>query len=187
LFFALGNAVMDAGIAVWEAKYYYDYSRPVTGARFFYNDQLISAWGGPGQGARTMLGQEWHPYQKLNEVTPPFPEYVSGHSGFSAASAEILKSFTGSDVFGVSVTIPAGGSAIEPGLVPSQPVTLYWATFSEAADEAGISRRYGGIHWKQGDLVSREMGRRVGAQVWKVANRYFKGKSPKDHKDHKDD
>ncbi len=52
---------------------------------------------------------------------------------------------------------------------------LSWATFSEAADQAGLSRRYGGIHFEEGDLAGRAMGRLVGAQVWAKAQAYFNG------------
>src|SRR5262249_40584130 len=108
-------------------------------------------------------------------VTPPFPEFVSGHSTFSAAGAEILKQFTGSDRFDASVTVPVGSSRVEPGRVPATDVTLSWPTFSQAADEAGISRRYGGIHFEDGDLTGRALGRLVGAQVWEKALTYFNG------------
>ncbi len=108
-------------------------------------------------------------------MTPPFPEFNSGHSTFSAAGAEILKSFTGSDAFGASATVQAGSSKVEPGAVPAADVTLSWATFSDAADQAGISRRYGGIHFVQGDLRGRSGGRLVGAQVWAKALTYFNG------------
>jgi hypothetical protein len=57
---------------------------------------------------------------------PPFPEFVSGHSAFSAAGATILKKFTGSDAFGDSVSLAAGSSKIEPGVTPSKPITLRW-------------------------------------------------------------
>jgi hypothetical protein len=64
---------------------------------------------------------------------------------------------------------------VEPGAVPAADITFHWATFSEAADQAGMSRRYGGIHFKEGDLQSRAMGRRVGAQAWVKAKAYFDG------------
>ena len=85
-------------------------------------------------------------------AAPPFPEYSSGHGSFSAAGAEILRLFTHNDRFGGSVTLPAGSSRIEPAAVPASDLTLSWATFSEAANQAGISRRYGGIHFEQRDL-----------------------------------
>jgi hypothetical protein len=120
-------------------------------------------------------GEEWLPYQPATFLTPPFSEYVSGHSTFSAASAEILRLFTGNDRFGASATIPSGSSHIEPGLTPREQVILSWATFSEAADEAGLSRRYGGIHFEDGDLQGRAMGRKIGAMVWAKALTFLVG------------
>jgi PAP2 superfamily len=171
LFFALANGLLDSSIAVWDAKRHYDSIRPISAIRFLFAGQPVRAWAGPFQGTRLIPGNEWQSYIG----TPPFPEYVSGHSTFSAASAEILKSFTGADDFGAQVTIPQGSSAIEPGLVPRGDVTLSWRTFSEAADEAGLSRRYGGIHFEAGDLEGRVMGRRVGALVWLRARAYVEG------------
>ena len=59
--------------------------------------------------------------------------------------------------------------------MPKADVTLSWATFTEAADQAGLSRRYGGIHFAQGDIVGRRIGRQVGARVWDKAQAYFTG------------
>ena len=175
LFFVLSNAVLDAGIAAWDAKRAFDSVRPVTAIQYLYRGQPVQAWGGPYQGTRTIKGEDWQPYQAPTVVTPPFPEFFSGHSTFSAAAAEVLRRFTGSDAFGASATIPAGGSRFEPGLVPAADVTLAWATFSEAADEAGLSRRFGGIHFEQGDVVGRAVGRLVGARVWDRAQAYISG------------
>lgn len=171
LFFALNNAMFDAGIAVWDCKRGYDYVRPVSAIRYLYAGQPLFAWGGPGRGLRVIDGATWAPYI----ATPPFAEYVSGHSTFSASAAEVLKRFTGSDTFGAQVELPPGSSVIEPGLTPRATVVLLWRTFSEAADEAGLSRRYGGIHFKDGDMYGRELGRTVGAHAWELATEYFEG------------
>ncbi len=167
MFFAVSNAIFDASIASWEAKRFYDYVRPVTAIHFLYAGKTVESWQGSIDGA------DWRPYQAASVVTPPFPEYYSGHSIFSAAGAETLKLFTKSDNFGFSVTIPAGSSRVEPGLVPADNTILYWATFSDAADEAGISRRYGGIHFIDGDLISRKIGRLIGQQAWDKSVKYF--------------
>ena len=71
------------------------------------------------------------------------------------------------------MTIPAGSSHVEPGLVPANDTVLYWATFTDAADEAGISRRFGGIHFIDGDLQSRKLGRVIGREAWKKTLVYF--------------
>ena len=121
-----------------------------------------------------MPAEVWQPYQVSTSVTPAFPGYISGHSIFSRAAAEVLRNFTGSETFGNQVTIPAGSSKVQPGTVPAHDVTLYWATFTEAADEAGISRRYGGIHFVQGDMVSRDAGAKVGNYAWQKALNYIR-------------
>jgi len=170
MFFAMTNAILDASVCCWDVKRAFDYVRPITAIHYAFADEEVRTWGG-----RTIAGRDWLPYQAPNIVTPPFPEYFSGHSTFSAAGAEILKRFTGSDSFGGSVTLPAGGSRVESGAVPARDVTLSWDTFSDAADEAGISRRYGGIHFEQGDLDGRTAGRQVGAQAWDLSQAYFNG------------
>ena len=171
MFFALGNAVFDAGISVWNCKRVYDSIRPVSAIRFLFKDKNIRAWAGANQGTKIIQGQNWNSYIS----TPAFAEYVSGHSTFSAASAEILKSFTGSDRFDNSATVAAGTSTIEAGNTPKKDIILSWKTFSQAADEAGISRRFGGIHFKDGDFEARKLGRKIGALVWEKAQSYFNG------------
>jgi hypothetical protein len=167
LFFALNNALLDASIAAWDAKRHYDSVRPITAIRFLYAGREVAAWAGPYLGTALIDGAAWRPYQLASSMTPPFPEYVSGHSTFSAAAAEVLKRFTGSDRFEQGVTLARGSSRLEPGMTPRAPVTLYWPTFSAAADEAGLSRRFGGIHFESGDLEGRALGRRVGRLVWR--------------------
>jgi hypothetical protein len=174
MFFALGNAEMDAGIAAWYYKFKYDFVRPITAIREYYKDKYINSWLGPNQGYGMVLGQNWMPYQALNVVTPAFPEYVSGHSTFTAAGATMLAAFTGSDTFGATVTIPADSSKFESD-TPAQTITLSWATFSDANDDAGMSRRYGGIHFKSGDYDGRGLGRQVAQFDWGTAQSYIKG------------
>lgn len=175
LFFALTNAIFDAGIAAWDTKRFSDSVRPATAIPFLFQGQQIKAWGGPYEGTVIEDGSEWIPYQLSTFPTPPFPEYISGHSAFSAAGAEVLGRFTHSDYFGASVTFPAGSSTIEPGATPAKDVTLFWETFTDAANEAGMSRRYGGIHFEPGDLVGRATGRLVAIQAWKKAMVYING------------
>ena len=176
LFFALTNAIFDAGIVAWDAKRAFDSVRPATAIPYVFQGQQIQSWGGPGRGTVTMDGRLWTPYQLSTFPTPPFPEYISGHSSFSAAGATVLELFTGSDRFGDSVTLAPGSSKIEPGLTPSHPITLRWETFTDAANQAGISRRYGGIHFKAGDLTGRAIGRIVGYEAYIKAERLWSGR-----------
>jgi Domain of unknown function (DUF6851)/VCPO second helical-bundle domain len=182
VFMALNNALLDAGITAWDAKRQWNSVRPITAVRWLKRGQLIQAWGGPYQGTKTIRGEDWQPYQRANFVTPAFPEYLSGHSTFSAAAALLLKAATGSDTFGMSVTIAAGSSTVEPRTatqpgVPAAPVTLSWKSFTAAADQAGISREYGGIHFNDGDFEARQAGEDVGLLVWSKAKGYFNGKA----------
>jgi hypothetical protein len=178
MFFALNAALLDAGIATWEAKYYYDFIRPQSAIRDLFYDQEIQAWAGPDQGTQAILGQDWQPYQDTTFVTPPFPEYTSGHSSFSMAAANTIAAFVGSDAFYDGTTtsnydldsvagIDQLGQYVATELVfetfTGDPVVLQWATLTEAAEEAGVSRIYGGIHIQDGDLNGREIGRDVAA------------------------
>ncbi|NOU43821.1 MAG: vanadium-dependent haloperoxidase [Methyloglobulus sp.] len=181
MFFAMTNAVFDASIAAWDAKRAFDCVRPITAIHYLYAGQSVKSWQGNVDGA------DWKPYQVDTLVTPAFAEYVSGHSIFSASAAETLNLFTGSDYFGQSATVAAGSSRVEPGLVPANDTVLYWASFSEAADEAGISRRYGGIHFIDGDLEARKLGRLIAQQAWKKTQRLMGTYDSKHEKDDKDD
>jgi hypothetical protein len=175
LFFALNNAVMDAGCCAWDDKCAYNSVRPITAIRVLFAGRRVRAWAGPHQGTQLIDGATWIPYQRNTFPTPAFPEYASGHSCFSAAGAEVLRRFTGSDRLGASVVIPAGSSTFEPGAVPAADVTLRWATLSGAADQAGLSRRYGGIHFEQGDLDARADGKVAGRIAWRRARRLWHG------------
>jgi uncharacterized protein DUF6851/vanadium-dependent haloperoxidase-like protein len=180
MFFALSNAMLDASIAAWDAKRAYDSVRPVTVIPLLFRGKAIRAWGGPGKGTIEMDGSRWIPYQPTTFPTPPSPEYVSSLSTYSAAGARVLELWTGSDRFGKSVTLPAGSSEIEPGITPAHAVALSWRTFSDAANEAGMSRRYGGIHFRHADLAGRLLGRVVARQSWVKAQRYFDGTVKRD-------
>ncbi|HEY6931709.1 MAG TPA: vanadium-dependent haloperoxidase [Thermoanaerobaculia bacterium] len=180
MFFALGNALLDASIACWDAKRVWDSVRPISAIPFLFAGRTILAWAGPYQGTQAIDGANWKPYQIPGNITPPFPEFFSGHSTFSAAAAEVLRSFTGSDSFAYSITFPAGSSSAEPGAVPATNLTVTFATFSDAADSAGMSRRYGGIHFQDGDLNGRATGRLVGAAVWAKAESYWNGTAPQE-------
>jgi hypothetical protein len=178
MFFALSNALADAAIAAWDAKRAYDAVRPITAVRYLTHGQTITGYGplGPAGGLRKIQGETWVPYQPLTFPTPAFPEHVSGHSTFSSAAAEVLKSFTGSDVFGARYTRPAGSMLIEPGL-PTSDLSLSWASFTAAAEEAGLSRIYGGIHFDKGNSAGQSLGRRVGARAFAKAQALWLGRA----------
>jgi hypothetical protein len=119
---------------------------------------------------------DWVPYQRPDFVSPAFAAYVSGHSTFSRAAAEVMTSLTGSPYFPGGLaewTVPRGELLHEEG--PTQDVTLQWASYFDAADEAGISRLYGGIHIPEDDFAGREVGATTGTEAWALAQRYFGG------------
>jgi len=119
---------------------------------------------------------EWVPYQRSTFVTPAFAAYVSGHSAFSRAAAEVLTAMTGSAFFPGGLgewSVEADDLEFEAG--PTGTVTLQWATYQDASDEAGVSRLYGGIHVRADDLAGRVIGAEVGADAWELAQTYFDG------------
>jgi len=145
----------------------------------------IRAWSGPpeepagpSRGVRWILAVDWVPYQAPTFVTPAFPGYVSGHSTFSRAAAEVLTGFTGSSYFPGGLYewhVPAGSFGIESG--PSEDLTMQWATYFDAADAAGISRLYMGIHVSPDDFGGRRVGSRCGKDAWALAQQYFDGQT----------
>jgi hypothetical protein len=119
--FAVSNALLDAGITSRNAKRRYDFIRPVTAVCTTQAGKTIKAWAGPGQGTRVIPAEQFRSYIP----TPPFPDYVSGHSTFSAAAAQVLRSFTGSDTLNLTVNFAAGSSFWNPA--PSPPPRSRWA------------------------------------------------------------
>ena len=141
----------------------------------------IRSWkGAPGatisnRGVGWILATEWVPYQKPTFVTPPFPGYVSGHSGYSRAAAEVLASITGSSFFpgGLGEYKFKANSFLSFESGPSQDVTLQWATYYDAADQSALSRIFGGIHGNIDDFPSRKIGSRIGRRAVAKAQKIF--------------
>jgi hypothetical protein len=146
----------------------------------------IKAWSGNPEdptadvgGVDWILGVAWLPYQKATFVTPAFPGFVSGHSTFSRAAAEVMTAITGSAFFPGGLgefDVPAGGLTVELG--PTTDVPLQWATYYDAADQAGVSRIYGGIHIPADDFGGRQTGYHCGKIAWALAQLYFDGSAP---------
>jgi hypothetical protein len=167
LYFAVANAAHDAFIAAWDAKIFYDSSRPWTLAHHLFADQQIRAWGGPDRGTVMMAGKNWHPYSPTSFITPPFPGYVSGHSCVSAACAETLRLFTGSDHFGIDAHRACGELT---GEHLNETVEIKLPTFSATAEMAGRSRVLGGYHIESDNSAGLALGRKVATMVWTKVN-----------------
>ena len=143
----------------------------------------ILAWAGEPDDPETQVGGvdwiravEWLPYQRSTFVTPAFAGYISGHSTFSRAAAEVLAAITGSEYFPGGLgeyVIPADSLEFEGG--PDTDVILQWATYFDASDEAGLSRLYGGIHVPADDGPGRMVGSMVGIDAYQLAMMYYSG------------
>jgi len=153
LFALLNIAEADAGIAAWDAKYAYELWRPIDAIRRSDTD---------GNDA-TGVDPTWTPLI----ITPPFPTYTSGHSTFSGAADAVLSSLVGSNVH-FTTQSDAHSSFAQRPLAQRDVVTRSFDSFTEAADEAGRSRIYGGIHFEFDNTAGLDAGRALGSYV--VAN-----------------
>lgn len=128
-------------------------------------------------GVKWIHADAWVPYQRSTFVTPGFPGFISGHSTFSRSAAEVMVAITGSPFFPGGILVrdsPANTSlGFEKG--PSQAVQLQWATYYDAADQAGRSRIWGGIHPPVDDFAGRRAGSACGIAVWELARKYLDG------------
>jgi hypothetical protein len=173
MYFLVEAAAMDAFIACWDAKMFYDFARPYSLVHDYYQDQVIKIWGGPDRGMIMASGKEWRPYSPETFLCPAFPSYVSGHSSVSGACSEALRLFTGSDYFGEEAKrIP--GALTEPHNL-GDTVTLRFSTFTETANMAGLSRVLGGYHIQSDNVEGLKLGRSVGNAVWKKYLVYIEG------------
>lgn len=146
----------------------------------------IKAWKGPDfitnpdtdvAGVDWILGTHWWPYQRGTFVTPPFAGYLSGHSTFSRAAAEVITLLTGDAFFpggmGTFDVIQNDFLVFEEG--PTQSFTLQWATYRDASDQTSLSRIWGGIHPPIDDIRGRIIGEKIGIDAFNLALEYFSG------------
>jgi hypothetical protein len=170
---ALVNVAMaDAGIAVWESKYYYQYWRPVTGIReadeqtgptglgdanhATAGDKRYSPLGAP---ASNLMGPNF---------TPPFPAYPSGHAGFGGALFEMLRNFYRTDRIPFTfVSDEFNGVTRDNNGIVRPLVQRSFSSLSQAEEENGQSRIYLGIHWSFDKTEGIAQGRRVADYVFK--------------------
>jgi hypothetical protein len=122
-------------------------------------------------------GSEWYPYQRPTFVTPPFAGYVSGHSTYSRAAAELLTYITGDEYFpgGIGEFVAKANEFLVFEEGPSVDITLQWATYRDASDQTSLSRIWGGIHPPADDIPGRFIGQLVASDTFELANRYFEG------------
>ncbi len=158
---------------------------PIQGTDSQYIGQVkIRTWKGPGYitdpktdvaGVGWIRAKGWWPYQRPSFVTPPFGGYISGHSTYSRAAAELLTALTGDEYFpGGMGTFQCKKNeylVFEEG--PSEDITLQWATYRDASDQCSLSRIYGGIHPPMDDIPGRLIGMKIGPDALAFAEQYF--------------
>lgn len=190
LFFVASNAILDASIAAWDAKYHYDYIRPITAIRQL-GDTPITAWrprtlpavlasSSPAAekaayglvsipaGVAEIHAADWEPYLP----TPAFPSYVSGHSAFTAAWASSMELAMGRADLNFQVTVSR--LYVEHREL-AHPVPLFYPTFASAAEASGISRIWAGVHWPADNEQGQELGRKIGENAWRRYQQFVMG------------
>ena len=146
----------------------------------------LYSWRGPDYivdpnfdeaGVGWILAEEWWPYQRPSFVTPPFAGYVSGHSTYSRAAAEVLTLLTGDEYFpgGMGVFDIPEDTFLQFEKGPSTSFQLQWATYRDASDQTSLSRIWGGIHPPCDDIPGRVIGEQIGVSAFSFAEKYFYG------------
>jgi len=142
--FATNMAAFDAGIVVWQEKAKHDAVRPFSAIRHLYGDAPVTAWGGPGRGTVEIPASEWASYMPAAD----HPEYPSATACFCAAHSQSARRLLGSDEMNYVVPFAAGSSRIEPGQTPAADFEMTFATWTEFSDICGLSRLWGGVHFR---------------------------------------
>ena len=205
LLFALGGAEHDTGIAVWDVKRFYDWARPIEAIRWLGGNDLLPleqglvetvgpgdplagtngeyvghqkmlGWLGPYEGVGWVLPEEWLPYQAPNFYTPPFPGYTSGHAAFGQAFAVVMQEYL-QDAYFPGGYMEFAMDTLPWDTAPLQNIRLQWATYRDVADDAGLARKFCGVHPANDNIKSRDIGKKCGEAAWALANDYFTGKA----------
>jgi len=158
--------LFETSRVIWAQKLLYTQARPIQDIRRLWAGQMVKGYDGVFRD-----GGAWMPYQEATFVTPPFPDFPSGHSGFSSMFANIMTQWFGATIntsktvtltdlqlvtfdlsgsvqtqpFG-TVVFPSGSSKVQPGVVPATPTAIAFTSWHDMAESAGLSRRCGGIH-----------------------------------------
>ncbi|MDW3651839.1 MAG: T9SS type A sorting domain-containing protein [Bacteroidia bacterium] len=146
----------------------------------------LKAWKGPEfiidpdtskAGVGWILAENWWPYQRPSFVTPNFAGYISGHSTFSRAAAEVLTLLTGDPFFpgGIGEFVAKKNEFLVFEEGPSQDIILQWATYRDASDQTSLSRIWGGIHPPADDIPGRLIGEKIGVEAFTKAKKLFQG------------
>ncbi|MEL6824550.1 MAG: T9SS type A sorting domain-containing protein, partial [Calditrichota bacterium] len=148
----------------------------------------LYAWRGPGfignpefdvAGVGWILAEMWWPYQRPSFITPNFAGFVSGHSTYSRAAAEVLTMLTNDPFFpgGVGEFVIEKDNFLVFERGPSVDLTLQWATYYDASDQTSLSRIWGGIHPPADDIPGRLIGSKIGVDAFNYARQHFEGRT----------
>jgi membrane-associated phospholipid phosphatase len=189
-FYKLNCGLFEASIICWGVKYSYLQCRPIQSIRINYPDIPIDYYFGK------TTSSLWIPYQEPRLYTPPFPDYISGHSTFSASAATILTQLLGKNLHKLNISltkdefkmlspifntmelpsmpitniiVPAKSSHIVPN-TPIKPIELKFDTWEDLAKSAGISRIYGGIHYPSSNTIALKVGAYIGNEILSNSN-----------------
>ena len=183
--------LFEAGRLVWNLKKNNMQARPIQEIRRMYRGQILTKYDGS-----QILGEAWVPYQTSNFVTPPFPDFPSGHSAFSQVFANVMISWFGEQINGQAVvmtdlslitsmlnttqttpfgrfTVEKGHSEIQGGQVPAMDTILNFTRWQDMAESAGISRQYGGIHCLSAHTASTHLAGELHSKIvtnWSISH-----------------
>lgn len=182
----LSSGIYQAGIYAWKLKREHLQARPIQKIRqYLYENDIKQDWN------EKNIGSYWLPYQELDFVTPPFPDFVSGHSTFSSTSAKLFCYIFGTDI--IDLTNPVinndivnylspilenkdnftlnnififSNSSNVKNSFPISPVHLNWSSWLEMANSSGKSRIYGGIHCESSNQAGLFLGSKIADKIW---------------------
>lgn len=187
--YRLNKSLFTASIVAWSAKFNKLQSRPIQVIRMLSPERNVTTWDG------TLVSNKiWQPFQQSNGRTPPFPDFISGHSTFSGAASTIFNQYFGNTINNITfepmseehsdmispllknnygstvkqIFCKYGSSEVAQGdnfnKFPSCAVTINFNTWDELSELSGISRVYGGIHGNTANGIGLTIGRLIAQQ-----------------------
>ena len=173
--FLLHMAQFDAGIVIWQEKLRYDAVRPITAIRYLYGDEMVTAWGGPGQGTVELPASQWVSYVQNADHS----DYPSATTAFCAAYAQAFRRYSGSEeIESFRTVLREGSSVIEPEVTPAGDVTISFETWTEYEQTCGEARLWGGVHFRPSVEASLEIGGTFGDAAYDYWETLIDGTAP---------
>lgn len=170
--FLTNVAAFDTAIAIWKEKRRYDAVRPFSAIKFIYKNKHVTAWGGVGKGTvNDIPASQWNSYLNVAD----HPEYPSASASFCAAHAEASRLFLGSDTFGWSVPFAKGSSVVEPGITPTNDISVSWNTWSAFEQDCGDSRLWAGVHFPASIPAGQDIGHEIAGIAFNFVTNHING------------